>query len=368
MKVKSLFLLIAIVLIAYAGYYYSSSTRQKPVDSSINLVPGLSGNLNAVKKFTVVEVGNALLSDVSKSDKGWVVNNRDGYEANIAAVRQMLTNLAEAKLIEAKTSNPDNYAKLGVEDVSNQNAKGILFSIEGLDQEHNIIIGNKGSSGKNTQYIRKKEEQQSWLINKKLNLNRNVTDWLQKDILDIPPERIKTIQIRHPDGSEVNIANDGEEEYEYTLEATAPEGMKISESEIYQVANALSSMQLRDVSTFAKLDTKSITPVETIFKTYDGLTITTKAYDIGINKYFTIEVKYSENDVDLKVTKGEATSTSPQDIISVDTAMKSDPKAAAELAESSQQRLAGWAYQFPSITQDALVKKLENFFIEKNAQ
>ena len=375
MKVKTLFLLIVVVVIAYAGYYYSTSTHQKPVDSSKSLIPGLSGNLNAVNKFTVVEVGNSLLSDVSKSDKGWIVNNRDGYEANIAAVRQMLTNLAEAKLIEAKTANPENYTKLGVENIDTQNAQGILFTIQGQELSNSIIMGNKGSSGKNTQYIRRKDEQQSWLINKKLNLNRNVTDWLQKDILDIPPERIRTIQIKHPDGHEVNIKNDGEEEYEYTLDAIAPEGMKISESEIYQVANALSSMQLRDVTMFSKLNTKSVTPVETIFKTYDGLTVTAKAYDISINKYFTIEVMYSENDVDLNSVQNkehneskEATSASSLDTVSVDMAMKSDPKVAAKLAESSQQKLAGWAYLLPSITQDALVKKLENFFIEKNAQ
>ncbi len=368
MKLKSLFFLIAAVVIAYAAYHYNSKPSQKSVDANSYLIPGLAGNLNAISKFTVTEVGNALLSEVSKTDQGWVVNNRDGYQANIKAVRYMLSNLAEAKLVEAKTSNPENYTKLGVEDISHVKAQGILFSLEGLNEVNEIIIGNNGSSGKNTQYVRRKDQQQSWLINKKLNLNRDVTDWLQKDVLDIPPERIKSIQIKHPDGSEVNIANDGEEEYEYSLDALAPEGMKISESEIYQVANALSSMQLRDVTLFSKLNTESITPVETIFKTFDGLTITTKAYDIDIDKYFTIEVMFSAEDVDQTAINIEPAVSAEENMESVvDSAMKSDPKAAEELAETSKLKLTGWAYQFPSITQDALVKKLEFFFVEKGA-
>jgi len=359
-------MLIAAVAITYAAYHYSSNSSNTSAQANSSLIPGLSGNLNVINKFTVTEVGNTLLSDVSKSENGWVVNNRDGYQANIAAVRHMLTSLAEAELIEAKTSNPENYIKLGVEDINHENAQGILFTLEGLDDTNNIIIGNNGSSGKNTQYIRRKDQQQSWLINKKLNLKRDVTDWLQKDILDIPPERIKTIQIKHPDGSVVNIANDGEEEYEYTLDAIAPEGMKISESEIYQVANALSSMQLRDVSTFSKLNTESVVPIETTFKTYDGLTITTKAYDIGVDKYFTIQIDFSEKDVDQSALS-DAEVASDQIDSSTDVAMKSNPEAAAELAKKTSHKLSGWAYQFPSITQDSLVKKLEYFFIEKDA-
>ncbi len=364
MNSKSLLVLLAALVIGVVAYY-NSSTKQQSVDANTYLVPSLAANLNNVTKFTVSEVGNTLLSEISKTDKGWVVNNRDGYPANIKAIRIMLNNLAEAKLVEAKTSNTENYFKLGVEDISHEKAQGILFSLEGLSESNEIIIGNNGSSGKNTQYIRRKDQQQSWLINKRLNLNRDVTDWLQKDILDIPPERIKTVQIKHPDGSEVNIANDGEEEYEYTLDASAPEGMKISESEIYQVANALSSMQLRDVMTFSRLNTESITPVVTSFKTYDGLTITTKAYAIELDKFFTIEVDFSAEDIDESAVKAADNTTKHEDI-ATDAAMHLNPEAAAELAEKSKQKLSGWAYMLPSITQDSLIKKLESFFIEKD--
>ena len=362
MKLKSLFLLIAAVAIGFAAYYYSSNINQRSAGANTNLIPSLADNLNSVSKFTVTEVGHTVLSEVSKSEKGWVVDNRDGYEANISAVRNMFTSLSEAKLVEAKTSNPDNYAKLGVEDIDKEKAQGILFSVKGLQESADIIFGKDGSSGKNTQYVRRKGEQQSWLINKKLNLKRDVTDWLQKDILDIPPERVKTVQIKHPDGSEVNIANNGEDEYEYTLDAEVPEDKILSESEIYQVANALSSLQLRDVASLSKINTESILPVATTFKTFDGLTITTNSYALELETYFTIDVVFSEDEVDSNVVNSEDQIESTSN-----SALKSDPKAAEELAAKSKARLEGWAYIFPTITQDALVKKLENFFIEKDS-
>jgi len=364
MKSKSLLLLLAALAVGVLTYYLSGSSHQHSINVNSSLVPDLAKNINSVSKFTVTEAGNTVLTEVSKAKSGWVIDNRDGYQANISAIRNMFNALSEAKLTEAKTSNPENYTKLGVEDIDNEKAQGILFSIEGVKEATDIIFGNAGSSGKNTQYIRRKGEKQSWLINKNLKLNRDVTDWLGKNILDIPPERIKSVQIKHPDGSEVNITSDSdsEEEYEYKLDAPIPQDKKLFESEIYQVANALSFLQLKDVISFSKLNTDTISPVITEFKTFDGLTVTLKAYSIEDENYFTIDVVFSSDDVDQTIVNDEnqAESTS-------DSAIKSDPKAAEELALKSNVRLSGWAYLLPTITQDALTKKLEDFFIEEDA-
>lgn len=338
MKSKSLLILLGALAIGVIVYYFNENSNQSSIDANSNLIPGLEEKLNSVTKFVVKESGNLILSEVSKSEKGWVVDNRDGYTANIAAVRTMFENLAEAKLVEAKTSNPDNYVKLGVEDLDSKQAQGVLFSIEGLQDSTNIIFGKDGSSGKNTQYVRRKDEQQSWLINKKLNFKRDVTDWLKKDLLDIPPERIKALQITHPDGAVINVANDGEEAYKFTLDATPPEGMKLSESEVYQLANALSYLQLRDVALLSNIDVESIEPVITIFKTFDGLTITSKSYASELDTYFTIDVAFSADDIDQNVATNESQAESTSDA-----AMKSNPEAAEELANSAKAKLAGWA-------------------------
>ena len=50
-----------------------------------------------------------------------------------------------------------------------------------------------------------------------------------------------------------------------------------------------------------------------------------------------------------------------------DAALKSDPEAAEKLAGKAKQSFEGWAYLFPTITQDALTKKLADFFIDPGA-
>ncbi|MCZ6565598.1 MAG: DUF4340 domain-containing protein [Gammaproteobacteria bacterium] len=358
MKLKSLFILVLAIAIGGLIYYTNAKPREDLLGDNSFLLPGLAKVLNDVTKLTVTESGNTALTIISKSDNNWVVENRDGYEANMAAVRTVFNKLAEAKLIEAKTSNPENYSKLGVEDVKNSTAQGVEFSIEGLSEPINIIAGNDGSASKSTQYIRRAGEEQSWLINKKLNLNRDVTQWLRTDILDIAPERIKSIQIAHLDGSEISIENKGTEEYEFTLTNTLPEGKKVSESEIYQVANALSSMQLRDVASLERLHEDLVQPTITTFVTYDGLTITAKTFTEEQEAYSTIEIEFNADQVDSS-RHVEAEQSDP--------AMKFDPKAAEELAQKTAPRLKDWAYVLPTITHNALVKKLEDFFLDEDA-
>ena len=63
----------------------------------------------------------------------------------------------------------------------------------------------------------------------------------------------------------------------------------------------------------------------------------------------------------------EENETSENNESTADTAMVSDPKAAEQLAKTLEKKLAGWAYILPSITQSALTKSLDVFFIDEDA-
>ena len=358
MNLKSLFFLILAVAIGGLLYYLNANPKGGLVGSNSYLIPGLSEKLNDVTKLTIYEAEKKLLAEISKTEKKWVVENRDGYEADFAIVRSVFNNLADAKLIETKTSNPDNYNRLGVEDIENPQAQGVQFSIEGLGESIDIIAGKVGSVGKSSQYIRRVGEEQSWLIDKKLNINKDVTAWLKKDILDIPPERIKSIQIQHADGTVITIENTGAEEYEFKLLNPLPEGEIISDSEIYQVANALSSLQLTDVASQESINQESVQPVITTFLTFDGLTLTAHTYTIEGQAYSEFSVEFNAENVSENVVK-EADSS--------DLAIISDPDAAREFAQEIAPKLERWAFVLPTITQEALVKKLKNFILAEDA-
>lgn len=357
MKLKSLLILIIVIAVGAAAYYLRSNPKQGVTEADSYLIPGLSTKLNDAKKLTILGVGNVLLAAISKSENNWIVENRDGYEADIDTIRAAFKDLAEARLIEIKTSNPENYGKLGVRDITDASAQGVQFSIEGLGEPVNIIAGKKDSNRKNLQYIRRAGEQQSWLINKNLNLNRDVTQWLRKDILDVPPERIKSVKIQHKNGSEVSIENKGAGQYEFMLSNPLPEGKEVSESELYQVANALSSLQLRDVVALEKLDKDIENPVTTTFVTYDGLTVTAKSFSVKEETYCTFAIEFDADDI-------ERDDPSPEQ--SADLALNTDIAAAEELAQKTTPRLEGWAFILPMITRDALIKRLEDFLLNED--
>ena len=358
MKLKSLIVLIIAIAIGGVAYYFSASPKDGLISNNSYLIPDLSEKLNDVTKLTMHEAGNTLLAEVSKSENNWVVTNRDGYEADIEAVRATFNKLSEAKLIEKKTSNPENYSKLEVEDIANENAQGVQFSIEGLSESINIIVGKEGSSGKNSQYIRRAGEEQSWLINKKLNLNLDVTQWLRKDILDFPPERLKNVQIAHTDGSVISIENKGAEEYEFTLSNSLPVGKKVSESEVYQVANALSSLQLRDVVSLKKFNGEITPSTITTFMTFDGLTVTAKTFSDDEESYVMLDISFNADHVDENIEK---------ELDKSNVAINSEIVAAQELAQKTAPRIKGWGFVLPTITQDAMVKKLEDLLLDEDA-
>ncbi len=349
MRLKSLLVLIIAIAIGGTAYYLSSKPKNRLAGINSYLIPGFSEKLNDVTKLTILKAGNTLLAAISKSENSWIIENRNGYEADITVVRAVFNTLAEAKLIEAKTSKQENYLKLGVEDTINPNAQGVQFTIEGLKDSINIIAGKDASVGKNSQYVRRVGENQSWVINKKLNLRRDITQWLRKDILDVSPERIKSIQIEHIDGDIITIKNKSTKDYQFTLTNSLPEGKQISESEIYQVANALSFLQLRDVVSLDTLNIETIQSAVTTFVTFDGLTVTAKILNDKETTYSVFDVAFNADHVD-----------------ETDSFTNPESPANEKFVKEIAPRLNGWAFVLPTITQEALIKKLENFTLAKD--
>ena len=344
MNLKSLIILILVIIAGGAAYFYiAAGSKKSAIGEDAWLVPNLAQNLNEVAKLTVHGAGNILLAEISKSKHHWVVVNRDHYEADMAVVRNAFNTLARARLIGKKTANPENYSKIEVEDISDVHAQGVQFSIEGLGEPIRVIAGKKGSL-QDTQFVRRAGDAQSWLIDKKLDLNRNGAWWLRKDILDISPERIKSIRISHMDGGEVSIENRGTEDYEFTLVQAIPEGRKVSESELYQVANALSSLQLRDVASLQSFKEEILPSVITTFRMFDGLRVDARTFSDGKKTYVMLGIEFNEDHA----------------------AAQSDSVLAKEFAEKTKSRIEGWAFVLPTITQDAMVKRLEDILLHED--
>jgi len=112
MNIKSLVILILILLVGAGAYFYSGTQQSFNASDNIGIaiLPDLQAALNNIDELEVVGADNQVLSTVVRDDTGWTVKQRNAYPADISKVRAALLSLAEAKIVEEKTSNADLYS------------------------------------------------------------------------------------------------------------------------------------------------------------------------------------------------------------------------------------------------------------------
>ena len=130
---------------------------------------------------------------MKRAEDGWQLEEKS-YPADADTLRKLMLDLARAKRVEAKTSNPDLYSKLGVEDVSADDAQGVMLELGGGGDPLALIIGSNYSQGTGT-YVRVPSEAQSWLINANVAVDKKTSSWLKKDLLDLQPSRVSGVEV-----------------------------------------------------------------------------------------------------------------------------------------------------------------------------
>ena len=69
------------------------------------------------------------------------MSERDNYPADEGKVRKLLIAIADAKVLEEKTSKPESYATLGVEDTKAAGATSLRIDLVGAPKPVSLIAG-----------------------------------------------------------------------------------------------------------------------------------------------------------------------------------------------------------------------------------
>lgn len=142
----SILALVAIVAVI-AGIWLAGRQTSTSSGETATLYPDLKQELDAVTAVRIVNAGGATAVEMKRGESGWTVSERSGYPADEAKLRKLVTSLADAKLLEEKTSTAENYPALGVEDISNTAAGGMQVELEGPKQPVKLIVGKQASGG-----------------------------------------------------------------------------------------------------------------------------------------------------------------------------------------------------------------------------
>ena len=237
-------------------------------DSSLNdglLLQDLRDRINDVTTLTITRAGDEGATVIHRTADNWVIASRDNYPVDIAALRQLLLQIADAKMVEQKTSDPDLYSQLGVQDPAIEGSKGTRLQVSGPDVSYDVIVGNVAQPG--YRYARKFEDSRSWLIDKDPGIPGSPAEWLVSDIIDIKSADVRSVTIRHPDGEEIRISKDSADAPEFAA-VNIPDGRELSYATVANgIGGALSALTLDDVRKGVAIEAEA---VSTTFDTFDG--------------------------------------------------------------------------------------------------
>jgi hypothetical protein len=182
---------IAAVL-AIAGALYLSTQRYLPRDPhGSSLLPSLAAELNTVSSMSVRKGSPTPTVTVHKQGEQWTVAERADYPADTPKLRKLLLALSDAKIREEKTSNPANYAIIGVEDPLKPGASGAQIELVAQDGKHELIIGKPVGNGN---FVRRAGEKTSYVIEPAIFLETEPRFWIDTKLLDLPADKIQSIE------------------------------------------------------------------------------------------------------------------------------------------------------------------------------
>ena len=342
--------LAAIVVLALALWLaYPRSSGQK----SDLLYPTLKGELSQVTAIHIHAAGDTPVVELKRNDSNWQIAERYGYPADNAKVRRLLQSLADAKLIEEKTSNAANYAALGVEDMSGATAAGARVELVGTSAPVNLIVGK--TAGMKGSYVRRAGEAPSWLTNDSIEAATRPQDWLQTSVVDVSADRVQSATVTIASAKPYTAAKDTRADADFAVDGLS-RGKQADSSTVSTLATALAGLTLADVRP-AK-DFATDTPAaHATFRTFDGLIIDLDGWTKDDKHYVTATTGY---DGALEA-KFKVDTQAPEEAKDAEGAVPAkQPGNVEEAAGKTNARLQGWAFEIADYKYEAIFKPADS--------
>ncbi len=340
--------IIGVVLVVLLGLVLVGQRDTMPASSGATLVPGLESALGDVERVTIVKANGETVATLERRPESWVVADKQGYAANATKLRQALTALGEASILEEKTANPELHGRLGVEDVAGAEAKGLSIAFTAPGHElPTIILGN--AEGSRYRYARRADEAQSYLIDRNPDVPRTAAGWVESRIIDVRGERVREVTITHADGEVVRLSKDSAELANFDV-ADVPEGRELSYPGVANVVgNALRELNLEDVAPAADAPAEGATTVE--YRTFDGLVVRITGTETGDESWITLEAS---------ADPAAAATPPPAAPAAGEAAAAPAPAAADPAAEAAtiNARVAGWRYKIAGYQYDQMTRRM----------
>jgi hypothetical protein len=341
---------IAIVAAVMAAIGQRGEGQRGGAGSEIGepFLPRLAASLDAVNEVGIVAPGGDTAVTLRRTPERWVVAEADDYPADIGKIRAALTDLAEAEIVERKTSDEAFYSRLSVEPIDDPAATGVEVRprADGADLPAVVLGDTQGSSYR---FARKADEATSYLIDRDPELPRDPTQWVVPDIVDVPSARVERVDISHADGEELVIRKATRDATNYTVEAV-PEGRELQYASVANVTgNALRELKLTGVRDADAAERGVISE----FWTYEGLVVTVTGIVDDDERWITVAARFDADQAARFATEAvdEGVGQAETDVASADPVTE---------AREINARVSGWRYRIAEHQYDQMTRRMSD--------
>ena len=354
MSVRSLLVIVAIAVVAALGVIWNQNRQPARVEdeaTGARFVPELEAQYDKLSTVTVVKAGGQTVVTLERAGDGWTVTETGGYPADSNVLAELLRGLAEARRVERKTSNPELYDRLGVEDVGQEDATGIRVDLAGLDKPVSVIVGNINPDAGNVTYLRRADQETSWAVDREIESPGELLSWVDLVILDLDEGRIRKVVVRHPDGSTLTLSRETPDAEKFALEEL-PEGRELaSDWDVAAVASALSGLELDDVLPAAGAGPAGEERVTAEYLTFDGLVIEAELEQQEDQQLLRLGVRFDPE---------QAVAPEPEATAEDEPAEPPAHDRIAQQAERLNARLSPWVFVVGDYPADNMSKRMED--------
>ncbi len=359
-RTLSILAVIAAILLVLGLATYGRRTTEFAASAPDVLYPGLIDNLDQITRIELIGPDGELT--FSRSDQQWTLDQKGGYPIRVERMRTAVLALSDLSVAEPKTSKPENYPSLGVQDPGPGSESTLVRMIDRDDRPVvSVVLGKMErvvSSGAVRRYVRLTDDPRVYYVHGAANISTAWNTWVDKQIIRFTRALIHDVSIVHPDGEIVRVYRPDTETQDFIpdLPPLSPTADPLA---VNLIGNMFIYVGHDDVDRFN--ESMALTapgPVATV-RTFDGFAFTARLFDHEDATWVVFEAEHIDP---ITPEYDSPAETPPDPTLDPEQNLFRDRDTIAQLVRQTNERLGGFRFRLPSETISHLSRRTSDFF------
>lgn len=354
--------ILILVITVFISLYRDAENRR--YEGERFLFPDLSvatneNSLKILNQIAEINVANNQENfSIKRNEDIWYLPNLANYPVPLDKIKKLIVGVAQLETIEPKTKNPNLHGTLGLNNIDAESDSANFISLINVDNDSvaNILVGKDSKFGKETRYVRKPNENQSWLVWRNFDVPKNEIDWLDESLFKIERWRTADIEIIHPRDEKVLIQRDSYAEQYFKIQNLNEDTLPMNPYVGNQIGSVLEQLGLVDIKYRSDI-TFSDQAVRVTYTTFDGLKISIVTELIDGFNWATFDITYDDS-LRRELPKDGPINVGLPDMLSIDE-VKED-------ALKLNMKLDKWAFSLKNIVHQRFNTKLKDITKKKD--